>query len=192
MIGQKDIPDAARTVGGFIVGVVSVLGWMNITPCMVGQLAYDVLYHALPVVTFVGGAMSGWGITKLRVQTVISDKDKECAEKVAAKEAEIEKIRRDCERRVFEATMPLDRTISLTKPQAEVVVGMIDRERAGEDTVLSAWRGGDAALDSLAAKGVLHKEPFKSFYNLFDYTMDPEWLSLFRKHESEVRDIAAR
>lgn len=111
---------------------------------------------------------------------------------LSAKEAEIEKIRRDCERRVFEATMPLDRTIRLTKPQAEVVVGMIDRERAGEDTVLSARRGGDAALDSLAAQGVLHKEPFGSFHNMFNYAMDHEWLSLFRKHESEVRDIAAR
>lgn len=150
-------------------------------------------YWIIQPFLFLGmGLFIGYAVTRMLYNKKIGKKDEEREMAVAAKDAEIEKIRRDCERRVFEATMPLDRTIRLTKPQAEVVVGMIDRERAGEDTVLSARRGGDAALDSLAAQGVLHKEPFGSFHNMFNYAMDHEWLSLFRKHESEVRDIAAR
>lgn len=191
---------AAKVIGGFSVGAVSVLAWLNVTPEMVGRAVYDVLYVVLPIITFLGGMLAGWGISGRRSKELLAAKDAEIAELLRRPTVEeVDELRRglaakeaDCERRVFEATMPLDRTISLTKPQAEVVVDMIDRERAGEDTVLSAIRGGNTALDSLAAKGVLHKEPFKSFYNLFDYTMDPEWLSLFRKHESEVRDIAAR
>ena len=150
-------------------------------------------YWIIQPFLFLGmGLFIGYAVTRMLYNKKIGKKVEECEMAVAAMEAEMEKLRRDCERRVFEATMPLDRTISLTKPQAEVIVDMIDREREGEDTVLSACRGGDAALDSLADKGVLHKKPFKSFYNMFDYTMDPEWLSLFRRHESELRDIAAR
>lgn len=187
------------TIAGVIAAVVfGVPAWWAMFiehPETVGT-TITVLRALSPVVMFAIGAFTGykrcsWKMGE-RHSRELTEKDEECTEKVAAKETEIEKIRRDCERMVFEATMPLDRTIRLTKPQAEVVVGMIDRQRAGEDTVLSARRGGDAALDSLAAQGVLHKEPFKSFYDMFDYTMDPEWLSLFRKHESEVRDIAAR
>lgn len=200
MKALKMIWRAANVLGGFTVGAVSVLAWLNITPEMVGRAVYDVLYVVLPIITFLGGVFAGWGISGRRSKELLSVKDAEIAELLRRPTAEeVDDLRRElaakdaeCERKVFEATMPLDRTISLTKSQAEVIVDMIDRERAGEETVLSAWRGGDAALDSLADKGVLHKKPFKSFYNMFDYTMDSEWLSLFRRHESEVRDIAAR
>lgn len=109
---------------------------------------------------------------------------------LAAKDLSATKL--DCEQRIYEATMPLDRTIKLTKAQAELVVEMIERDRAGDSSLLMAKRGGDAVIDSLAEKGVFHKEPFGAASNMYNYAMDPEWLALFRSHEAEVRDIASR
>lgn len=62
----KVLWSAAKTAGGFIVGATSVFGWMNITPEMVGQAAYDALYILLPLITFAGGALFGWGIASIR------------------------------------------------------------------------------------------------------------------------------
>ena len=84
-----------RTLGGFVVGAAGVLTWLNVTPSMVGQAAYDVIYIALPIVTFAGGALSGWGLTKLWSEKVISAKDKECSNRLADKDAEIHKAIED-------------------------------------------------------------------------------------------------
>lgn len=80
-----------KASGGFVVGAVSVFTWLNVTPAMVGQAAFNVLYASLPVVTFIGGALSGWGITKLWSEKVISDKDNECRNCLTNKDNECEK-----------------------------------------------------------------------------------------------------
>ena len=54
-----------KAIGGFIVGATGVFGWLNITPEMVGQTTYDVMRLMWPAVMFAGGALSGWGITKI-------------------------------------------------------------------------------------------------------------------------------
>lgn len=64
-----------RAVGGAVVGAVSIFGWLNVTPEMVGQTAYDALYVALPFLTFVGGAFAGWGITSLYYRKQLAVKD---------------------------------------------------------------------------------------------------------------------
>ena len=69
-----------KAIGGFIVGAVGVLGWLNVTPDMVGQAAYDALSVLLPAITFVGGALSGWGITKIWSDRKMAKKDNEIAE----------------------------------------------------------------------------------------------------------------
>lgn len=69
-----------RTIGGFAVGAVSIFGWLSVTPEMVGQAAYDALYVALPLLTFVGGASAGWGITSLYYRKRLADKESKIEE----------------------------------------------------------------------------------------------------------------
>ena len=54
-----------QAAGGFIVGATGVLGWLNITPEMVGETAYSIAYVVFPIASFLGGALSGWSLTKL-------------------------------------------------------------------------------------------------------------------------------
>lgn len=55
-----------KAAGGLIVGTVTVLGWLSVTPEMVGQASYDAMRGPLPlIVMFCAGGMSGWGITRL-------------------------------------------------------------------------------------------------------------------------------
>lgn len=112
MSESRDVRNAAGTAGGFIVGLTSVFGWLSITPEMVGQAAYDMLYYALPVVTFAGGVLFGWGVSSKRSKDLLAAKDAEIAElekrptrefvdrmnkshaaALAAKDAEIEALR---------------------------------------------------------------------------------------------------
>lgn len=69
-----------RAIGGIVVGAVSIFGWLNVTPEMVGRAAYDALYVALPFLTFVGGAFAGWGITGLYYRKRLAAKDAEITE----------------------------------------------------------------------------------------------------------------
>lgn len=62
----RTVLNALKAVGGFVVGAVTVFGWLSVTPEMVGQAAYDVMRGPAPlVVMFVGGSLFGWGVTKL-------------------------------------------------------------------------------------------------------------------------------
>ena len=69
-----------KAIGGFIVGATGVFGWLNITPEMVGQTTYDVMRLMWPAVMFAGGALSGWGITKIWSDRKMAKKDTEIAE----------------------------------------------------------------------------------------------------------------
>ena len=69
-----------KAIGGFIVGATGVFGWLNITPEMVGQTTYDVMRLMCPAVMFAGGALSGWGITKIWSDRKMAKKDTEIAE----------------------------------------------------------------------------------------------------------------
>ena len=57
---------AVASIAGFLASAATVLGWLSVTPEMVGQAAYDVMRGPAPlVVMFVGGSLFGWGVTKL-------------------------------------------------------------------------------------------------------------------------------
>lgn len=96
MSSSGAIGNILKTTGGFVVGLTGVLTWMSISPEMVGQAVYDVLHIALPVVTFAGGALSGWGITKLRADrrlaSAIGDKEKETGSVIEDKERRIKEL----------------------------------------------------------------------------------------------------
>lgn len=69
-----------KAFGGFVVGATGVFGWLNVTPEMVGQAAYDALYVAWPLIMFAGGVLSGWGATSIYYKKRIAAKDVEVEE----------------------------------------------------------------------------------------------------------------
>lgn len=69
-----------KAVGGFVVGATGVLGWLNVTPEMIGQTTYDMFRVSLPAVMFIGGALSGWGITSIYYKKKLVAKDAKIAE----------------------------------------------------------------------------------------------------------------
>ena len=75
MKALKVIWTILKAIGGFIVGTVGVLGWLNVTPDMIGQAAYDALIIILPIMMFAGGSLSGWGITKIWSDWMMKEKD---------------------------------------------------------------------------------------------------------------------
>lgn len=56
----------AKTAGGFLVGLVAVLTWLNVTPGMVGEAVYANLFLLLPFAMLAGGALFGWGVTSIQ------------------------------------------------------------------------------------------------------------------------------
>ncbi|WP_087321884.1 hypothetical protein [Olsenella sp. An290] len=63
---EKTVWNSMKAIGGFVVGAVTVFGWLNVTPEMVGQTTYDAMRGPAPlVVMFVSGSLFGWGVTKL-------------------------------------------------------------------------------------------------------------------------------
>lgn len=63
---EKTVWNSMKAIGGFVVGAVTVFGWLNVTPEMVGQTTYDAMRGPAPlVVMFVSGTLFGWGVTKL-------------------------------------------------------------------------------------------------------------------------------
>ena len=85
-----------KAVGGFVVGATGVLGWLNVTPEMIGQTAYDMLRVSLPAVMFIGGALSGWGITSIYYKKKVDERGTELAE-TAAHVPELEKRLKEAE-----------------------------------------------------------------------------------------------
>ena len=63
---EKTVWNSMKAIGGFVIGAVTVFGWLNVTPEMVGQTTYDAMRGPAPlVVMFVSGSLFGWGVTKL-------------------------------------------------------------------------------------------------------------------------------
>lgn len=63
---MRRLMGALAAVAGFSASAITVLGWLNVTPEMVGQATYDAMRGPAPlIVMFVGGALFGWGVTKL-------------------------------------------------------------------------------------------------------------------------------
>lgn len=63
---EKTVWNSMKAIGGFVVGAVTVFGWLSVTPEMVGQVTYDVMRGPAPLaVMFVSGSLFGWGATKL-------------------------------------------------------------------------------------------------------------------------------
>lgn len=63
---MRGLLNIAKTAGGFTVGLVAVLTWLNVTPGMVGAAVYANLFLLLPFAMFAGGALSGWGLASIR------------------------------------------------------------------------------------------------------------------------------
>lgn len=65
---RQKLAAALPTIGvafGILSNVTGVLGYLNVTPEMIGQTAYDIFYVVLPFLMFASGAIFGWGATKL-------------------------------------------------------------------------------------------------------------------------------
>lgn len=65
---RERLAAALPTIGvvfGILSNVTGVLGYLNVTPEMVGRTAYGIFYIALPLVMFLSGAIFGWGATRL-------------------------------------------------------------------------------------------------------------------------------
>lgn len=63
---EKTVWNSMKAIGGFVVGAVTVFGWLSVTPEMVGQTTYDIMRGPAPLaVMFVSGSLFGWGVTKL-------------------------------------------------------------------------------------------------------------------------------
>ncbi len=57
---------AGAAVAGFLSSVTTILGWLNVTPEMVGQATYDVMRGPAPLaIMLISGIAFGWGVTKL-------------------------------------------------------------------------------------------------------------------------------
>ena len=119
-----------KAIGGFIVGATGVFGWLNITPEMVGQTTYDVMRLMWPAVMFAGGALSGWGITKIWSDRKMAKKDNEIAE---LEKRPTQKDLDDLERSHAEDLAARDAEIaeavaSATKPLQEQIDRLMNRE----------------------------------------------------------------
>ena len=119
-----------KAIGGFIVGATGVFGWLNITPEMVGQTTYDVMRLMWPAVMFAGGALSGWGITKIWSDRKMAKKDNEIAE---LEKRPTQKDLDDLERSHAEEIAARDAEIaeavaSATKPLQEQIDRLMNRE----------------------------------------------------------------
>ncbi len=65
---KEKLVAALPTMGiafGMLSNVTGVLGYLNVTPEMIGQTAYGIFYATFPIVMFLSGAVFGWGATKL-------------------------------------------------------------------------------------------------------------------------------
>lgn len=113
---EKTVWNSMKAIGGFVVGAVTVFGWLCVTPEMVGQVTYDIMRGPAPLaVMFVSGSLFGWGVTKLwsdhRMKEASEAHDAEIAgrptqedvdelrRQLAAKDAEIESLEAELERR---------------------------------------------------------------------------------------------
>ena len=71
------------SAAGIIGLMVTIFGWVGITPEMVGQTAYDLLYVAFPILSGMFGIVAGWCLHGMLVDAN--------AVKAAAVEAEKQK-----------------------------------------------------------------------------------------------------
>ena len=81
---EKTVWNSMKAIGGFVVGAVTVFGWLSVTPEMVGQVMYDAMRGPAPLaVMFVSGSLFGGGVTKLwsdrRMKEASKDHDAEIA-----------------------------------------------------------------------------------------------------------------
>lgn len=89
------------STAGIIGLIVTILGWIGVTPEMVGQTAYDILYVALPILSGVFGIVAGWCLHGILVDAnavksaaVEAEKQKGETERerIRAEEAEAKRI----------------------------------------------------------------------------------------------------
>ena len=77
---MKKFLSAARQVGGFLVGAVTIFAWLNVTPQSVGEVTYTAIFFASPVILFASGAIAGWGLTKQWADRKLAERNARIAE----------------------------------------------------------------------------------------------------------------
>jgi len=70
------------TIGGFILGLFGFIGWLGVTPQMVGGTAYSIFFRLLPALMFVGGFLCAWGFKQRRTSKLLGVSVKEAASRL--------------------------------------------------------------------------------------------------------------
>ena len=73
----KTVFAAAFAALGVLASLATILGYLKVDPSDATGTVGSALYLAAPAITFVGGALSGWGITKIWSDWKMAKKDAE-------------------------------------------------------------------------------------------------------------------
>lgn len=92
---MKENASLILSAGGFIFGLISVIGWLGISPDTVGQKMYDFLLIVLPIIVFASGALTGVSLYNVYAKHVLGMPAKEAAKKLIAQQKRIEELESD-------------------------------------------------------------------------------------------------
>lgn len=199
--------NALKAVGGFVVGSVTVFGWLNVTPDMVGQAAYDAFRGPAPlVVMFAGGFLTGWGLTRLRSDgrqkraddahaIEVDELRDEQRSAIAERDARIAEL----EKRPAEQTHSMDGTINANLTAVRSVSplmaqAMLDARNAPSGECEVSGKTGDAVDESCKRKdGVFFIRPCLT--HIPDppryYVLNRKWVE-YLKDETVLKELAKR
>ena len=189
----------AKTAGGFLVGLVAVLTWLNVTPEMVGEAVYANLFLLLPLAMFAGGVLSGWGFASIQHErrAALAEKKRAAATAGATKEleslhAEVEALRsfrEGAEPRLAHLAEIEDR-FNLKKysgRQIKAMLDCLDAERKGQGYVLAPL--GNPYFRALRDAGVVDCDEFAHSGDLFAFNLTPDWRLFLSENEDGLRDV---
>ena len=188
----------AKTAGGFLVGLVAVLTWLNVTPEMVGEAVYSHLFLLLPFAMLAGGALSGWGLASIQHGRRAARVEDEHSAAMSAAEDEMESLRVEAGKlRAFKerAEPRLDRLDELegefdlsrfNSAQLRYMIGCLCEESVG-GFGLKAHED-NPVIDSLEDAGVLRKssEPVDVDWT-YAYSLTPDWRRFVARNQDEIR-----
>lgn len=195
---MRGLLNIAKTAGGFTVGLVAVLTWLNVTPGMVGAAVYANIFFLLPFAMFAGGALSGWGLASIRCgrRAARAEEEHVAAMSDATEErdslrAEVELLRGFREEAEFRLKR-LDRLegeFDLSRfsvAQLRYMIGCLCEESVG-GFGLKAHED-NPVIDSLEDAGVLRKssEPVDADWS-YAYLLTPDWRRFVARNQNEIR-----
>ncbi len=159
------------SAGGFIFGLLSVIGWLGVSPESVGQGMYDFLLVALPIIVFASGALVGTSLFNIWTNRKLGMTLEEAVEKLdeykrKEREAEEAKGIEDSERQF--RTMSFEAKGLCYVPAKDGV-----REISGEDDLQTDygaddWREAEDAGFILIERCGTHQHRIRATKKLLD------------------------